>query len=378
MMIAISGGGIAGLAAALAVLRAGHDALLIAGTEQTPLLGGVQIAPNGWAALDELGLADDLRNAATNLCEINVRDLVTGATLTRVELVGPYVSLTRSDIAKTISEALALEPSFQRIDAKISHVVQVSPQHGADVKLLLDNGQILRVDALVAADGVSGLGRRYVTSHDIDTPGRKRPHDRIAMRSVIETGSSFPRFFTQHHSNLWLGNGAHIVHYPLEHGNRVNIVVTLNPSEANASWKERLLGSNEILASLIALPEIKWAKTVIPSERFEPCWRRGRVVLAGDSAHPMPPNLAQGAGQSLEDAACLLRWLSKSRSIDVALSGYVRERTSTVGRIFNKARTSSRIMAMGGTSANLRNMAFGLGGSNLLNNWLSDVWNSHR
>jgi salicylate hydroxylase len=59
-------------------------------------------------------------------------------------------------------------------------------------------------------------------------------------------------------------------------------------------------------------------------------------VLAGDAAHPIPPNLAQGAGQSLVDAASLLRWMADD-NLDSALSGYARERSKAVGVIFKKA-----------------------------------------
>ena len=71
-------------------------------------------------------------------------------------------------------------------------------------------------------------------------------------------------------------------------------------------------------------------------ETYQNCWRRGRTVLAGDAAHPIPPNLAQGAGQSLVDAACLMRWLGRT-GIDDALSIYAQERSKAVSIIFKKS-----------------------------------------
>jgi salicylate hydroxylase len=96
-------------------------------------------------------------------------------------------------------------------------------------------------------------------------------------------------------------------------------------------------------------------------------------VLAGDAAHPIPPNLAQGAGQSLADAACLMHCLG-SKNIDDALSSYARERSKAVSKIFKKAVISSKIMALDGLRANARNMAMDLGGTEMIDKWLADVW----
>jgi salicylate hydroxylase len=75
-MIAVSGSGIAGLAAALAILRNQKPLLLVAGsTPATTLHGGVQIAPNGWAALDQLGLGNAARARATKLQALQTQNL---------------------------------------------------------------------------------------------------------------------------------------------------------------------------------------------------------------------------------------------------------------------------------------------------------------
>jgi salicylate hydroxylase len=98
------------------------------------------------------------------------------------------------------------------------------------------------------------------------------------------------------------------------------------------------------------------------------------VVLAGDAAHSMPPHLAQGAGQGLQDAASLLAWLEKADDIDTAFAGYARERAADVSRIVQKADVSGRIMAMSGPAARLRDLALNLGGPRLMQSWLAEVW----
>ena len=138
-------------------------------------------------------------------------------------------------------------------------------------------------------------------------------------------------------------------------------------------WQKEFLGHNDVLAALCNRNTIKWAKTRLSTQTYQNCWRRGRTVLAGDAAHPIPPNLAQGAGQSLVDAACLMRCLG-SNNIDDALSSYAQERSKAVSKIFKKAVISGKIMALDGPRAKARNMVMGLGGTQMINRWLADVW----
>ena len=372
-MIAVSGSGIAGLAAALAVLRNQKPLLLVAGSTPTTMLhGGVQIAPNGWAALDQLGLGDTARAHATNLIAITVRDMRSAATLASLDLsASPYASLSRADLANLLKAEISAAKGMTHITANITHVVQRGSDQGKAVHMLTDDGGRHVVDALIAADGVSGFGRHYVNGIDngTDTAPNK---GRVAMRAVART-ADLPRIFSQPFCNLWLGKGAHFVHYPLHGGKDVNMVLTLDATKAADGWQQRYLGSNDILGQLCDHADIKWIKTALPAHHYHDCWRRGRTVLAGDAAHPVPPNLAQGAGQSLVDAASLLHWMANA-NLDSALSGYARERSKAVGVIFKKAAVSSKIMALDGAGATLRSTLIGLGGAPMLKAWLAEVW----
>jgi salicylate hydroxylase len=372
-MIAVSGSGIAGLAAALALLRNQKPLLLVAGrTPATTLQGGVQIAPNGWAALDQLGLGDAARARATTLQEITVRDMRSAATLASLDLsASPYASLSRADLASLLRAEISALSGMTDIAANITHVVQRGPDQGKELHMLTDDGGRHIVDALIAADGVSGFGRHYVNGTD---SGMNTAHNkgRVAMRAVAKT-TDLPRIFSQPFCNLWLGQGAHFVHYPLRGGKDVNMVLTLDAAKAGDGWQQRYLGRNDILGQLCDHADIKWVKTALPAHPYHDCWRRGRTVLAGDAAHPIPPNLAQGAGQSLVDSASLLRWMADD-NLDSALSGYVRERSKAVGVIFKKATVSNKIMALDGTGATARSTLIGLGGAPMLNAWLAEVW----
>jgi salicylate hydroxylase len=294
------------------------------------------------------------------------------ATLASLDLTASaYASLSRADLVSLLKAEIDAASGMIYITANITHVVQRGSAQGKAVHMLTDGGGRHMVDALVAADGVSGFGRHYVNGSDQGT--HTAPNKgRVAMRAVAKT-ANLPRIFSQPFCNLWLGKGTHFVHYPLHGGKDVNMVLTLDAGKADDDWQQRYLGLNDVLGQLCDHADIKWFKTALAAHPYHDCWRRGRTVLAGDAAHPIPPNLAQGAGQSLVDAASLLRWIADD-NLDSALSGYARERSKAVGVIFKKASVSSKIMALDGTGATARSTLIGLGGAPMLNAWLAEVW----
>jgi len=298
-MIAVSGSGIAGLAAALAILRNQKPVLFVAGSmPATTLHGGVQIAPNGWAALDQLGLGEAARTRATNLQAITVRDMRSAATLANLDLSSsPYASLSRADLASILQAEISASNGITHIAANITHVVQRGPDQGKAVHMLTDDGSRHIVDALIAADGVSGFGRHYVNGTDSGTTTTPN-HGRVAMRAVAKS-ADLPRMFSQPFCNLWLGKGAHFVHYPLHGGKDVNMVLTLDAAKAGDGWQQRYLGRNDILGQLCDHANIKWVKTALPAHPYHDCWRRGRTVLAGDAAIRSRPIWHKVPGKAL-------------------------------------------------------------------------------
>ena len=372
-MIAVSGGGIAGLAAGLAVLRNQIPLLLVAGsTPATALLGGIQIAPNGWEALNRLGVGDVARAESTELDAITVRDMRSTATIASLDLrKSAYSSIARASLTRLLEAEITAIGGSKRITTNITHAVQRGPDQNWDLHIVNDDGSTFLLDALIAADGVRGFGQTYVNSLE---PNKLQQciNARIAMRAVAKA-TDLPKSFALPFCNLWLGSGAHLVHYPINDGKDVNLVLTLDAEKVNEDWQTEFFGQNNVLAALCDSNDIPWANTILPTQTYQSCWRRGRTVLAGDAAHPIPPSLAQGAGQSLVDAACLMRCLGGT-SIDDALSGYAQERSKAVSKIFKKAVISSKVMALDGPRAKARNMAMGLGGAELINKWLTDVW----
>jgi salicylate hydroxylase len=362
-LLGVSGGGIAGMAASLAASRAGHDVLQFARPADQPLVGGLQIAPNGWAALTRLGISDAAEARSLRLDNITVRALDSGATLIQLPLVQHYASFSRTALSGLLHDALDAAASLTRIPCNLTHIDQ--PQGGA-LSVIDETGARHHLDGLIAADGGGGPGKQHVSSGQRGADmGAK-----LAMRAQIPL-DSLPAHFALPASQLWLGRGVHVVHYPI--GDDLNLVATLPASRARGDWQQTVMPATSPLA-ILADPSISWARTSISSAYTAPCWRRGSVVLAGDAAHSMPPHLAQGAGQGLQDAASLLAWLEKADDIDTAFAGYARERAADVSRIVQKADVSGRIMAMSGPAARLRDLALNLGGPRLMQSWLAEVW----
>jgi len=360
--LAVSGGGIAGMAVALAAARTGHEVTVFCGRTPPQLAGGLQLAPNGWAALTALGLAERATASSLRLHNIMVRALDSGSTLIQLPLHEPYASFDRAALADCLADALAAQNSVTVKQLNLEHI----HQHGGTVRLVTDDGASAAFDGLIAADGAAGPGRRHVAP----AADRVGSTGKIAMRALVPL-ASLPAGFARPSSNLWLGRGVHVVHYPI--GEMLNLVVTLPANRVGPGWQHRLLPAGSPLA-LLADDSISWTRTILPAAGTAGCWRRGTVVLAGEAAHSMPPHLAQGAGQGLQDAASLQYWLGRKDDVGAAFSGYARARAGEVAKIVRKADMSGRIMGMSGPAAHFRDIALNLGGPRLMQTWLAEVW----
>ena len=119
-----------------------------------PPVGGIQLAPNGWQALDQLGLCDAAIKRATQLDHIVVRDLGSGATLTRLGLNNHYASIGRADLLNLLQDTVAKYDSITHHAALISHAVP----HKDSVDLVFEDGHCLTGSGLMNGRHLADYG----------------------------------------------------------------------------------------------------------------------------------------------------------------------------------------------------------------------------
>jgi salicylate hydroxylase len=318
--IAIVGGGIGGLAAALALVRRG---IAVDVYEQAPELrelgAGVQISANGTRVLHALGLSEALKSVQVEPAGKAIRLWDTGESRKLFDLGmesvarygSPYITLHRSDLHETIAQALMREkPGAIHLGSKCIGLTQTSD----DVKLEFDRGPPVTAKLVVGADGVHSMVRasRF---------GAAKPQFTgiIAWRGVVPM-EKLPPSIERTVGTNWIGPGGHVVHYPLRAGTLLNFVGLRERSDWTVEgWNvrgttEELLndfcGWHADVHAIIRNIEVpyKWALALRPTMQ---AWSKGRCTLLGDACHPMVPFLAQGAVMALEDGFVLARCLEK-------------------------------------------------------------------
>ena len=230
--------------------------------------------------------------------------------------------------------------------------------------------------ALIGADGLwSPLRMRL---------GDARPPcfaHRTAWRAVLPAKPLIPEF-RENVVSLWLGPDAHLVLYPVNAGEAVNVVAIVRDEWHEPGWSapgrpEELLAHYaqwpRVVRNLLGLPDrwLKWALYDRPRLRR---WSRGPITLLGDAAHPMLPFLAQGAAMAIEDAYVLAERLGQSpERPDSAFRSYERQRRRRTARVQRSPASTAASITSGASLAWLRNRVLrGRGGQGLLRryDWL--------
>jgi len=343
--VAIVGGGIGGLAAALALLRRGIDADVY---EQAPELrelgAGVQISANGTRVLHALGLQDALEKVQVLPAGKAIRLWNTGQSwklfdlgMESVERYGfPYITIHRGDLHQAIAQALlAAKPGAIHLDRKCVGFSQ-TPEH---VELRFEAGAPVRAQIAVGADGVHSTLRENLF-------GAPKPEfcGIIAWRGVVPM-ERVPPSISRSIGTNWIGPGGHVVHYPLRAGKLLNFVGmgertdwTLEGWNVRGTTAEILQDFHGWHADIHALIRnidvpYKWALALRPTMAR---WSKGRCTLLGDACHPMVPFLAQGAVMALEDALVLARAIEKyPDDHPIALARYEATRRERVNKVVN-------------------------------------------
>ena len=369
--IAIIGSAIAGLSAALAVAHAGHRAVIF-GAVPSHLAGALQLAPNGYNALADLDALEPIRPLITRLDAIEIRSARTNSTLSTIHHDTPhyrdYGAIGRGTLVSALHQLAQAHPHITFHDEIVESLIATADE----TSLTTSTKQRLSFDLIIGADGANGLARRMIAG----ATGHKQAA-RLALRANCPA-SALPRAFATKRTQLWLGDGYHLVSYPFydrqSDCEMINLVLCVPDAKAEASvLAARTLAPLPVLSLLTQAP-ITWHSTALPPASQMPTWRKNGLVLIGDGAHFMPPHLAQGAGQTLEDAAYLRSALTGADDVVKAASHWALSRQRALAPIIQKAEATGSIMRLKGPFAKLRNAAVEFGGPHLLEKWLRQVW----
>lgn len=380
--VLIAGGGIGGLAAALACARAGCTVRLY---ERTPVFSevgaGIQIGPNVTRLLHGWGLEEALRAVAAYPDRLQVRHALHGGELGALRLGAealrrygaPYATIHRADLQQLL---LAAVQGLEGVRLYPGRSVQRHADRGGAVALELDDGLQVEGDLLLGADGIwSGVRAQLLA----DGPPRVSGH--LAYRALVRQ-SELPSPLRSQQVTLWLGPRLHVVHYPVRGGDWLNVVAIVQghvqgglqdwDHAAHAADLQARLGGvcADLRARIESVPAWRlWVLCDRPPLSSARELARGRVALLGDAAHPMRPYLAQGAGMAIEDAAELGRQLAQAdRVLDVPtlLQRYALNRCERVARVQARSIRNGRIFHLGGAAAWARDAALRVGGERLL------------
>jgi len=245
----------------------------------------------------------------------------------------PYWLVHRGDFHHVLVEALAERaPGAVRVGARCVGF----EQDAAGVTLQLENGERVRGDALIGADGVHSQVREtlFGGSHPSFTGF-------MAWRAVVPM-QRLPARLRQQHGMTWIGPYGHVVTYPLRRGELLNFVTAIERDDWRIeSWSEAgtveecrrdfARWHEDVLAIVDAMDvPYKWA--MLGREPMHR-WSVGRVILLGDACHPTLPFLAQGANMAIEDGMILARCLDDDNDIPAALRRYEAARLERTSRI---------------------------------------------
>ncbi|WP_229722800.1 FAD-dependent monooxygenase [Xylophilus rhododendri] len=396
----IAGGGIGGLAAALACNRAGWRARVFERAEAFGEVGaGLQLGPNATRVLQDWGLSDALQAVAFFPDSITVRSATGRRVLGRMPLGrevaarygAPYAALHRADLHGLL--LAAVEASGESVLHLGTEALDAAPSGATPESLALacrrassDAGRS-EGEALIVADGVWSRLRRQVTGAG---DGEPLPTGQFAWRTLIPRDALPAPLRCEYAGvNVWLGARLHVVAYPVRRGELLNLVVLAEGLPASArgtapqDWNAQAAPAEvaQLLAHAgtglrdLAGAAPHWRRWMLHDRdpvAGPQALARERIALLGDAAHPMLPYLAQGAAMALEDAAELQRVLAMDiDDVRLCLARYALHRWQRVGQVQARARRQSRIFHATGPLAWGRDAALMLLGRRLLDQgWL--------
>jgi salicylate hydroxylase len=363
--VIVCGGGIGGLAAALALVRRGLSVVVLEQAAEIGEIGaGMQLGPNAFHAFDALGVGPQARSRAVYTDCLVMHDAVDESLVGRIEtgeafrrrFGNPYAVIHRADVHTALLEG-AQASGLVTLHTH-TRVARIEQDAAAGTVTAIDQaGRRWTGCALIGADG----GKSVVRAQCVNDPPRVTGH--VVYRAVVDK-AAFPEDLRWNAASLWAGPRCHLVHYPLRGGEQYNIVVTFHsrqPEQWGVSDGSRdevesyFQGISTKARQLIGLPR-SWKRWATADREPIDNWVFGRATLLGDAAHPTTQYMTQGACMAVEDAVTLGEALSVAgNDWDAALQLYQHNRITRTARIVLSGREMGRLYHAAGVERLVRN-----------------------
>jgi len=381
--VIISGAGIAGLASALFIARAGYRVEVFEKAKKLdPVGSGLQLTPNAMHVLAELGLDRLIKSVANAPVGIEIFNGTSGKKITDIRLGNvvsqkygqPYLVIHRADLQEVLFNACNSEPD---IHIRLGGELRDAVSHANGITVIADtNGKTenYRGIGLIGADGVDSITRRecFLEKSPVSTKT-------FALRALIHV-KDMPTSLQTNRIKMWLAPNAHAVVYPVRRGNFHNIVITVPDKFKQISGFENNIQDNyngEVIATglgkwnakFLQLLKTKtiWTDWPLKSLPQLNVWSEGNITLVGDAAHAMTPHVAQGAAMALEDAATLGWAISRSKTLKDAFGLYQDQRTERTAAISRQSDKNKRLYQLPEELGFFRNIGIRMmGGEKLL------------
>ena len=361
--VIIVGGGIGGMAAALALSRLGISVTLLEQSAEIGEIGaGIQLGPNAFAALDALGVGENARQRAVFTDRLVMMDAVDGSEVAtfpvgdafRQRFGNPYAVIHRADIHTSILEGVQRSPLIRFVTS--THVERLEDD-GRQATVIDTKGNRFTADAVVGCDGVKSVIREHLIGDEARVSGH------VVYRAVVPA-EDMPEDLRWNAPVVWAGPNCHLVHYPLRGGSQYNLVVTFHSREKE-TWGVREGSKEEVLSyftgigarprQLLDRPT-SWKRWATADRDPVESWTRGRATLLGDAAHPMLQYMAQGACMAIEDAVTLGEAVKHcGADLQAAFLLYEKSRIARTARVVLSTREMGRIYHAKGVERLVRN-----------------------